>query len=288
MNPDDNDLTQNTPDPQDQIVDESVNVNSNDDQPLEGPVVAPISSDVSDDQLTSEDTNYSQPVAQYQPSEEPLNLDNISDQITDSPPTDLLAEDIDDNQTMNQEVSNPISTDAYSQTDSRIDQRDSLNDTGQLSEATGNQFEIDQNQGPSMTDNQQNSDPSTILQNISKPSLSAPAMDPQPVTRASLETPIIPLAEKENIYTEICSQIIQEQEKIIGALAVEQASQVEGLTLDPVSYRCVVVGDGSKVINDLIEQYRDFFGHAAVEVCKEAASKYLNKLSLDSTPELLR
>jgi hypothetical protein len=95
-------------------------------------------------------------------------------------------------------------------------------------------------------------------------------------------------SEKENIYTEICSQIIREQEKIIGALAIEQADQVDGLAVNPVTYHCVVTGDGSKVINDLIEQYRDFFGHAAVEVCKEAASKFLTKLPANETPELLR
>lgn len=93
---------------------------------------------------------------------------------------------------------------------------------------------------------------------------------------------------KENIYTEICTQIIKEQEQIIGALAVEQAQQVIGLTVDPVSYHCTVTGDGSKVIDDLIEQYRDFFGHAAVEVCKEAASKFVNKLPADALPTSLR
>jgi polyhydroxyalkanoate synthesis regulator protein len=95
-------------------------------------------------------------------------------------------------------------------------------------------------------------------------------------------------ATRENIYTEICTQIIKEQEQIIGALAVEQAQQVVGLTVDPVSYHCTVVGDGSKVIDDLIEQYRDFFGHAAVEVCKEAASKFVNKLPAEALPTSLR
>jgi len=93
---------------------------------------------------------------------------------------------------------------------------------------------------------------------------------------------------KENIYTDICRQIIKEQEQIIGTLAVEQAQQVVGLTVDPATFQCTVIGDGSKVIDDLIEQYRDFFGHAAVEVCKEAAYKFVNKLPFDARPTLLR
>jgi len=95
-------------------------------------------------------------------------------------------------------------------------------------------------------------------------------------------------AEKENIYTEICTEIIKEQEQIIGTLAVEQAGYVEGLTVDPVTYHCTVSGDGSKVIDDLIEQYRDFFGHAAVEVCKEAASRFLAKLPAEEMPASLK
>lgn len=109
--------------------------------------------------------------------------------------------------------------------------------------------------------------------------------------RADAATPVNAsqdLVNKENVYTEICSQIVKEQEQIIGSLAVEQAQQVEGLTIDPVTYRCSVTGDGSKVIDELIEQYRDFFGHAAVEVCKEAAAKFLSKLPTDELPASLR
>jgi hypothetical protein len=96
------------------------------------------------------------------------------------------------------------------------------------------------------------------------------------------------LVAKENIYTEICSQIIIEQEKIIGSLAIEQANQVVGLTVDPATYHCTVTGSGSAVIDSLIEQYRNFFGHAAVEVCKEAAARFISKLPAEELPTLLR
>jgi hypothetical protein len=108
----------------------------------------------------------------------------------------------------------------------------------------------------------------------------------QTAVPASQETQSI--SEKENIYTEICSQIIKEQEKIIGALAIEEADRVGGLAVDHVTYHCTVVGDGSKIIDDLIGQYRDFFGHAAVEVCKEAAAHFITKLSAEALPTSLR
>jgi hypothetical protein len=98
----------------------------------------------------------------------------------------------------------------------------------------------------------------------------------------------VPPEAKENIYTEICSQIIKEQEQIIGNLALEEADRVEGLKVDHVTYHCIVTGDGSKVIDDLIGQYRDFFGHAAVEVCKEAAARFINKLPAEALPLSLR
>ena len=108
----------------------------------------------------------------------------------------------------------------------------------------------------------------------------------QPPAPATQETQ--PILEKENIYTEICSQIIKGQEQIIGALAIEEADRVEGLTVDHTTYHCTVTGDGSKVIDDLIGQYRDFFGHAAVEVCKEAAARFITSLPAEALPASLR
>lgn len=110
----------------------------------------------------------------------------------------------------------------------------------------------------------------------------------QPITPAVPAAPADVPETKENIYTEICSQIIKEQEQIIGGLALEEADHVEGLTVDHNTYHCTVTGDGSKVIDDLIGQYRDFFGHAAVEVCKEAAAKFINRLPAEALPLSLR
>ena len=92
------------------------------------------------------------------------------------------------------------------------------------------------------------------------------------------------------VYSDICTHIIREQQNIIGSLAIDQAELVEGLTTHrtPNGLLCQVNGDGLKVIDELISQYQDFFGHAAVEVCKEAASQLIMKLPPTQVPVSLR
>lgn len=92
-----------------------------------------------------------------------------------------------------------------------------------------------------------------------------------------------------NLYAEMCARIVREQGQIIGIpLALEQASHVNGLQIDSTTFACTVTGDGTTVVNSLIEQYRDFFGHAAVEVCREATSQYVGQLPEGAMPSLLK
>lgn len=90
------------------------------------------------------------------------------------------------------------------------------------------------------------------------------------------------------VYATICSQIIKDQGQIIGPLSYEQASNVPGLQVDPNSYNCVITGDGKEVLGALVEKYREFFGNAAVEVCREAASRLMSSLPNEQIPDLLR
>jgi hypothetical protein len=62
------------------------------------------------------------------------------------------------------------------------------------------------------------------------------------------------------VYSKIVEQIIKQQEKIIGPVAVEQAEQVPNLKLDWPNHKVSVQGDGAKVIDELIKQYKDLFG----------------------------
>lgn len=113
---------------------------------------------------------------------------------------------------------------------------------------------------------------------------------PQPDTIAQIaEQPHATDTMSQNeIYATICSQIIKEQGQIIGALTYEQASHVNGLTVDPTTYACVINGDGENVLEELVNKYREFFGNAAVEVCREAAARFSSRLPGEQMPAVLR
>ena len=89
-------------------------------------------------------------------------------------------------------------------------------------------------------------------------------------------------------YAQIAQKIIEQQETIIGPVAIEQAKMVEGLQIDWDKHKVTVNGDKTKVIDRLVEQYRHLFGRTSVEVCKEAAAGLLSNFPPDRVPSLLR
>ena len=109
----------------------------------------------------------------------------------------------------------------------------------------------------------------------------------EPVVQA-LSQPLAPA--NGQVYAEICTQIVVEQREIIGSLAIDQANLVEGLVVNTANdaVTCRIEGDGIAIIDNLISRYQDFFGHAAVEVCREAASQLINKLHQTEIPVSLR
>lgn len=90
-----------------------------------------------------------------------------------------------------------------------------------------------------------------------------------------------------DVYAQIAEKIIKQQESVIGPVAVEQASAVSGLKLDWAQHKVSVTGDGAKVIDGLVEQYKTLFGQISVEVCKEAAGALVDKLPADKHPKTL-
>jgi hypothetical protein len=90
-----------------------------------------------------------------------------------------------------------------------------------------------------------------------------------------------------DIYAEIIERIIKQQETIIGPVAVEQASHVPNLNVDWDKKEVRVSGDGAKVVDDLVGQYKDLFGKISVEVCREAAEPLINKLPEGKLPKTL-
>lgn len=132
--------------------------------------------------------------------------------------------------------------------------------------------------------------PPTTLQPPASP---RPQTVPPPQPPAAQATPPSPPPQQQpvnaaEVYAEICTQIVREQTLIIGALAVEQAGHAEGLMIDQQTLECHITGNGAQVVDNLINKYRDFFGNAAVEVCKEAASRFTTRLPLEQLPASLR
>lgn len=93
-----------------------------------------------------------------------------------------------------------------------------------------------------------------------------------------------------DIYAQIAVKIIKSQETIIGPVAIEQAQRVPHLKVDWNKDKQVIEIDGNetKVIDSLVEAYKELFGQISVEVCKEAASSLIGQLSAGQLPEALK
>ncbi len=93
---------------------------------------------------------------------------------------------------------------------------------------------------------------------------------------------------KTDLFSQMVEKIIASQETIIGPIAIEQANDVKGLSVDWNKRNISFNGDEAKIIDDLVEKYRDFFGQVSVQVCRQAAQKFLNQLPVNQQPTLLR
>lgn len=87
-------------------------------------------------------------------------------------------------------------------------------------------------------------------------------------------------------YQNAISQIIKQQQMIIGPVAIDQAKKVTGLNIDDVEH-VAVKGDGREVLASLVRQYSKLFGQASVEVCKDAVREIKPPLSREDLPEIL-
>lgn len=121
------------------------------------------------------------------------------------------------------------------------------------------------------------------------PTAPQPASPPPPDTVAQIAAqPHSATPDLREVYGTICTQIVKEQGQIIGALSYEQAGQIDGLQIDPATYNCIITGEPLVVLETLVDKYRQFFGNAAVEVCREAAMHLKARLPDEQIPELLR
>ncbi|HSX30453.1 MAG TPA: hypothetical protein VLE99_00870 [Candidatus Saccharimonadales bacterium] len=91
-----------------------------------------------------------------------------------------------------------------------------------------------------------------------------------------------------DIYAVMALSIIDEQEKLIGPIAYQQAATVPGLSVNKSSHTASISGDAPKVLTELIERYKAFFGNVAVDVCKEAIANLKVSLPPEQLPAVLR
>jgi len=91
-----------------------------------------------------------------------------------------------------------------------------------------------------------------------------------------------------DIYVEMARKIIEQQEAIIGPLAVEQARKVPTISVNWSKHSVTLSGDESLAIDQLVNQYKRLFGRVSVEVCKDVTAQLLAQLPADKQPESLR
>ena len=89
-------------------------------------------------------------------------------------------------------------------------------------------------------------------------------------------------------YSELVLAILKGQEEIIGPMAWDQASAVPGITISDAREVTLEGDDKKQIIESLVMRYKDFFGQAAIEVCKEAVHTLSQKMSAEELPAMLR
>lgn len=89
-----------------------------------------------------------------------------------------------------------------------------------------------------------------------------------------------------NAYEQAVSKIIQEQQLIIGPLAIDQARKIKGIEVETDAVR--LIGDGKDLLNSLVKRYSEFFGQASIEVCKDAVHDITSKMTPDQIPDVLK
>lgn len=91
-----------------------------------------------------------------------------------------------------------------------------------------------------------------------------------------------------DVFSQMAENIIKEQEGIIGPVALEQANKVSGLRVDMQKHEIAFTGNKTEVLEKLVEKYKEVFGQASVEVCKDAVRNIVSKLPNEQVPALLK
>ena len=92
----------------------------------------------------------------------------------------------------------------------------------------------------------------------------------------------------DDIFDQMVAKIIEQQEAIIGPIAVDRAKLVRELKIDWPQHTVDISGSPQVAVDDLVAQYKELFGQIAVETCKEAVASLLSQLPADQQPSSLK
>jgi len=81
-----------------------------------------------------------------------------------------------------------------------------------------------------------------------------------------------------DVYPNLVGDIIRAQEKVIGPLALDIVTRVNGLQISADLNSISIKGDQKKVLSELVDRYESLFGKASVEVCKDAVRPLVAKM----------
>ncbi len=90
-----------------------------------------------------------------------------------------------------------------------------------------------------------------------------------------------------DLYKQIITSIVKEQQYIIGPLAISQANKVPGLHIENLA-NIQLEGDGKAIIQNLVERYSRLFGQASIQICKEAIEPLQGKFQPQDLPDILK
>lgn len=112
----------------------------------------------------------------------------------------------------------------------------------------------------------------------------------EPVTNEVASTPPLdnPNTGTLQLFDQIVEKIIEQQEAIIGPVAVEQAKKVRELKINWPQHLVDIDGNPQQAIDELVAQYKELFGQIAVQVSKEAVAAIMAQLPADQQPKSLQ
>ena len=97
-----------------------------------------------------------------------------------------------------------------------------------------------------------------------------------------------PNTDLHQLFDQMAEKIIEQQEAIIGPVAVDQAKLVSELKINWLQHNVDISGNPQKAIDDLVARFKELFGQMAVETCKQAVSNLVTQLPNEQIPGSLK